>query len=61
MQQYKMGFIWEPIIPETQTEISIQWSQTISQALMNYISQPCSDKQAIPISQVEKTEEEKER
>lgn len=60
MQQYKTDFIWELIIPDTQTETSIQWSQTISQALMNYISQLCSDTQAIPISQLS-TEEERER
>lgn len=60
MQQYKIAFISELIIPDTWTETSIQCSKTISQALMNYVSQVCSDKQAIPISQTEITEEERE-
>lgn len=61
MQQYKIDLVWQLVIPDTQTETSIQWSQAISQVLMNYISQLCSDKQAIPISQVEITEDERER
>lgn len=60
MQQYKIAFISELIITDTWTETSIRRSQTISQALMNYVSQVCADKQAIPISQMEITEEERE-
>lgn len=60
MQQYKVAFISELIIPDTWTEASIRCSQTISQTLMNYVSQVSSDKQAIPISQMEITEEERE-